>query len=605
MLAIALGCALLVAATVAQAERRVALVIGNDTYAHLPDLKNAGKDARDMAAKLKTLGFEVIARYNASERDMVRAIRRFSSRLSAGGTGLVFYAGHGVQADGTNYLIPADAAVEVEDDLESEAVDANRILRAMKNAGNPLNIIILDACRDNPLPKRTRSAARGLAITAVPSGAKGTAILYAAGPGETAQDGPEGGNGVFTGALLRHMDQPGLTLEQVFKATSREVLRQTNNRQRPWQLVSLQGDFVFKSARATSVATVSHQPATPQAGDPSIAIYSAIQNSADPADFEAFLRDHPDSPMAPYARRKLKKLGKRVAAVSPPQKPEIELVPVEAAYVTTRNANVRAEPSVSAAKVTTLQRGAEVYVPGRTKDGDWLRVERDGKALGYVYKTLLEDKAALEEAQRKAAQEQEKLEVTKLRVEADRNRLEEERRKLAAATPPPRPTEAPVTECDNLAANPADPQAVTPGRKLAQITDAGAAITSCRDAVARYSDTPRFKYQLGRALVRSGSYVKAIKWFREVAIQNYSAAENNMGIMYARGKGVTKDDVEAVRWYRKAAAQDNASAQVNLGFMYEVGRGVPKDDVEAVRWYRKAAAQGHPNARKKLDRLGK
>ena len=307
---IALCCALIFAALSAQAERRVVLVIGNDRYAHLPNLNNAGKDARDMAAKLKTLGFEIIARYNASERDMVRAIRKFSARLSAGGTGLAFYAGHGVQADGTNYLIPADAAVEVEDDLRSEAVDANEILRAMKDAGNPLNILILDACRDNPLPKRVRSAARGLAITAVPSGAKGTAILYAAGPGQTAQDGPKGGNGVFTGALLRHMDQPGWTLEQVFKATSREVLRATNNRQRPWQLVSLQGDFVFKQAVKQPDQAATRPPADQTV---ELTFWNSVKDSDNAAVLEAYLVQYPNGIFAGLARLRIGELQAKVA----------------------------------------------------------------------------------------------------------------------------------------------------------------------------------------------------------------------------------------------------------------------------------------------------
>ena len=418
LLAIALAFALLFAFS-AQAERRVALVIGNDKYAHLPNLNNAGKDARDMAAKLKTLGFEVIGRYNASEREMGRAIRRFSARLSAGGTGLAFYAGHGVQADGTNYLIPADANIEVEDDLRYEALDANDILQATKDAGNPLNILILDACRDNPLPKRTRSAARGLAITAVPSGAKGTAILYAAGPGQTAQDGPEGGNGVFTGALLKHMGQPGWTLEQVFKATSREVLRATNNRQRPWQLVSMQGDFLFKSTKAVAVASTP-KPSAPQSTfDKDALFWQSIKDGDDPAMFAEYLRQYPNGTFAGLAKIKLGKLkseNKAVAVTAPP-KPKVELVPVEAAYVTTRSANVRADPSINAAKVITLPAGVEVYVPARTKDGDWLKVERRGKPLGYVYNTLLEDKAALGEARRKS-EEQKKQTAERRRIAA-------------------------------------------------------------------------------------------------------------------------------------------------------------------------------------------
>ena len=522
--AIALGCALLFSALSAQAERRVALVIGNDEYAHLPDLNNAGKDARDMAAKLKTLGFEVIARYNASEREMGRAIRRFSARLSAGGTGLAYYAGHGIQADGTNYLIPADANIEIEDDLRYEALDANDILQAMKNAGNPLNILILDACRDNPLPKRVRSSARGLAITTVPSGVKGTAILYAAGPGQTAQDGPKGGNGVFTGALLKHMGQPGWTLEQVFKATSREVLRATNNRQRPCQLVSLQGDFVFKPAKPAPVTTSRTQPSPRRTTDPSMAIWNAIQNSRQASDFETFLKTYPNSPMAPFAKGRLEVLGQS---------------------------------------------------------------------------------------------------------------------KVAIVASPPKPAKVPITECDNLAASSADAHAVTPGVSWANFTNAVAAIAACRDAVARYSNTPRFKFQLGRALDKSGKHVEAMKWYQEAATRDYALAQHNIGGLYYNGSGVEKNDAEALRWYRKAAAQGVpnsqyqvaqmyfkgrgviqndveaarwykraankgfARAQNDLGSWYESGRGVAKDREEAVRWYREAAAQGYEKAKENLRRLGK
>ena len=300
----------------AQAERRVALVIGNDTYTHLPDLNNAGKDARDMAAKLKSLGFEVIARYNASRRDMGRAIRKFSGRLSAGGTGLVFYAGHGIQADGTNYLVPANANIEIEDDLQFEAMDSNIFLQAMKDAGNPLNIFIIDACRDNPLPKRTRSAARGLAITAVPSGVKGTAILYAAGPAQTAQDGPKGGNGVFTGALLRHMGQPGWTLERVFKATSREVLRATNNRQRPWRLVSMQGDFVFRAPKpvAATPAAAARPPQPDQTVE--LTFWNSVKDTDNPAVLEAYLVQYPSGTFAGLARVKIADLTAKEARSS-------------------------------------------------------------------------------------------------------------------------------------------------------------------------------------------------------------------------------------------------------------------------------------------------
>jgi uncharacterized caspase-like protein len=229
------------------------LIFGIDNYDHLPDLANAGNDARALSDKLDALGFEVMLQQGATRREVYRALDRFESRLAdSGGTGMVFFAGHGIQADGRNYLIPSDALVEVESDLEAEAINAGRILESMARAGNPLNILVLDACRDNPLPRRTRSASRGLTVTNIPSGAKGTAILYAAGEGQAAQDGPPGGHGVFTESLLNALDKPNLKLEEVIKQVTRGVLERTDGYQRPWSLASIQGDFVWPSLKRCS-----------------------------------------------------------------------------------------------------------------------------------------------------------------------------------------------------------------------------------------------------------------------------------------------------------------------------------------------------------------
>ena len=135
------------------ASSRLALVFGIDKYDHLPDLVNAGRDAQAVSDQLSELGFEVILRLNANNRQIFRSLRDFENRLANNnGTGLVFFAGHGIQADGRNYLLPADALVEIEDDLEPEAIDAGRILESMARAGNPLNILVLDACRRDPQP---------------------------------------------------------------------------------------------------------------------------------------------------------------------------------------------------------------------------------------------------------------------------------------------------------------------------------------------------------------------------------------------------------------------------------------------------------------------
>ncbi len=221
-------------------ERRVALVIGNGAYKTAP-LKNPTNDAHDMTASLEKLGFKVAYLENASQKEMEDAIRLFGRNLRKGGIGLFFYAGHGVQVQGANYLIPLAAKIEKETDVKYEAVDANRILDEMYEAGNGLNLIILDACRDNPFARGFRSGRRGLARMDAPTG---TFIAFATAPGSVASDG-EGRNGIFTQYILKHMKTPGMKIEDVLKKVRRDVILQTRNKQVPWQSSSLTGDFFF------------------------------------------------------------------------------------------------------------------------------------------------------------------------------------------------------------------------------------------------------------------------------------------------------------------------------------------------------------------------
>jgi Caspase domain len=227
----------------AAAERRVALIIGNDDYVTIGALKNAANDARIMDRALKAAGFETTVKIDAKRRNLYAAIDAFAAQIAASPdtVGLFYYAGHGIQANGNNYLIPVDADLESESDLEAEAVDAGKVLRAMGDAHNRMNIVVLDACRDNPLPKKSRSASRGLARM---DGPTGTFIAYAAGPGQTAQDG-SGDNGLFTGELVKAIALPDLPIEQVFKKAAAAVRAQTSDTQVPWIEASLLGDFYF------------------------------------------------------------------------------------------------------------------------------------------------------------------------------------------------------------------------------------------------------------------------------------------------------------------------------------------------------------------------
>ncbi|MDA3791614.1 MAG: SUMF1/EgtB/PvdO family nonheme iron enzyme [Desulfobacula sp.] len=231
------------------ASNRVALVLGNGAYATAP-LKNPVNDARDMAAVLKESGFKVILKINASRREMKTAVRTFGKQLRQnGGIGLFYYAGHGLQLNNRNYLVSIGSVIESEGDVEFEAVDAGLILNKMEDAGNDLNIVILDACRNNPFARSFRSSKSGLVQMDAP---KGSIIAYATSPGELAADG-EGRNGIYTKHLIKNIRNPKLTIEQVFKNVRVAVVTETSNKQVPWESSSLMGTFYFDAEQNREV----------------------------------------------------------------------------------------------------------------------------------------------------------------------------------------------------------------------------------------------------------------------------------------------------------------------------------------------------------------
>jgi hypothetical protein len=303
---------LLSAANSFAAETRIALIIGNSDYAN-PNLKltNPANDAAAMQRALQAAGFVTIVRLNARRLDFYRAVDEFTAKIGRDqhAVGLFYYAGHGVQAEGTNYLIPVDADIQSEADLEANAFDAGRVLRAMKAAQNEMNIVILDACRDNPLPK-TRGIERGLARMDAPSG---TFIAYAAAPGQSAQDGVSGTNGVFTGELVKAMAEPGVPLEQMFKKVIAGVKADTHGGQQPWSEASIQGDFYFHAAVASPL------PGSP-AVDPKqveLMYWESIKDSKNVADFRAYLGKYPKGEFSGLASNRVDYLARSAAPENP------------------------------------------------------------------------------------------------------------------------------------------------------------------------------------------------------------------------------------------------------------------------------------------------
>jgi uncharacterized caspase-like protein len=200
----------LIWATPGLAERRTALVIGNAAYGEFGVLRNPVNDATDMATTLRQLSFDVTLLRDVDLRTIQEAVETFVRQLRQGGVGLFYFAGHGMQVQGENYLIPLRARINREQDVVYETIPVGRILGGMEDAGNQLNIIILDACRDNPYARQWRSDQRGLAML---QGAHGSLIAYATAPGTVASDG-SGRNGVYTEHLLKHLSTPGISEEE-------------------------------------------------------------------------------------------------------------------------------------------------------------------------------------------------------------------------------------------------------------------------------------------------------------------------------------------------------------------------------------------------------
>lgn len=334
----------------ADGQARHALVIGNSAYVQGP-LRNPVNDARAVATALNDGGFRVTLIEDATQPAMVRAVRIFGEHIAKGGVGLFYFAGHGIQTRGRNYLIPVNADIAHEEEVEFNAMDVNLVLAKMDAAKNGLNIVILDACRNNPFARTFRSVQTGLAQIDAPTG---TFIAFATAPGSVAADGA-GEHGIYTKHLLAEMAKPGLPIEQVFKQVRNAVMRETANRQIPWESSSMRGDFAFRPAAAqANVAEVVAEAMRrereaqrgemerilqaaleqqrlqleqaglrPQTAKPAadaaaieIAFWDSVKASAEPADYRAYLEQFPNGRFAALAKNRIAALAKKTGSAT-------------------------------------------------------------------------------------------------------------------------------------------------------------------------------------------------------------------------------------------------------------------------------------------------
>jgi formylglycine-generating enzyme required for sulfatase activity len=325
------------------AERRVALVIGNSSYQGTAPLPNPRNDAADMAAALQAVGFETIVATDLDKRGMDDAFRRFARLARDADAALFFYAGHGMQFAGTNYLMPVDAKLQDEADVPYELAKVDDVIADLSRARN-IRIVILDACRDNPLAERLRMGLPAARSAAVSRGlarierSQGLITAFATQPGQVAADGFGTRNSPFTTALLKHLATPGIEAGTLFRRVAQDVNLSTAGKQTPELSVSMLGEFYFAGPGPGSAPA-----AAPAPSNEAERAWAAVRETSSVTLLEEFIRRFGDSFYAALARARLDEL-KRVAAVVPPVVPSVPAGPCGAAPLTVSWSTRAAQP---------------------------------------------------------------------------------------------------------------------------------------------------------------------------------------------------------------------------------------------------------------------
>ena len=387
------------------AQRRVALVIGNSAYQFAPHLPNPTNDAEAMAASLQKLGFEVTKGIDLDRTETELIIREFSKSLPGADVALLFYAGHGIQYEGNNYLIPVDAQLNDETDLNFEGTQLKLIIGMMEREPR-VNLVFLDACRDNPFSQqlarsmgstRSTSIGRGLAVIEAPAG---SLVVYATDPDQVALDG-DGSHSPFTAALLAHIDTPGQSVSDMMIEVRNDVLSATQNKQRPHEDNTLTSKFYFAPTVEVADATTGPAPssgttaAAPvvQPVDKEVVFWQSIQNSNSPAQFQAYLDQYPNGTFAALARARIEELKTKPAEVSRSSdqvaaltSPETTVQPaedVERSIGMTRQGRSRAQLALTLLGYSTGGTDGVFGAKSRTAISAW-QTDRGETPTGYL-----------------------------------------------------------------------------------------------------------------------------------------------------------------------------------------------------------------------------
>ena len=547
-----------ITASAQETERRVALVIGNASYQHIDRLTNPGNDANLIAETLRRSGFILVgdgAQQNVDKAAFDRLIREFGQKIQSADVALFYYAGHGMQVQGSNWLLPVDANPTRVQDLDFQLVNAELVLKQMDGAGTRLNIVLLDACRNNPFATLgTRGISVGLAQMRAP---EGTLISFATQPGNVAVDGT-GADGPYATALADAMRQPGLDIFHLFNRVGLEVKRETQGSQQPWVSSSpIDGEFYFSRTEGApdAVAAAAIEPTSVGTDTPR----SAEPKPAPATDPQLSLREQAEKGQA--------------------------RAQVDLGLIYARGVGVEKDYATA---LSWLQRAAAQDSP-RAWFYMGLMYER-GYGVQRSYDT------ALDWYRRSAEKNFIPAEIAMARFYFRGLGVERDPAQRVAWL--------------LRAANQGSPQAqyilgniYRRGVDVPQ--DPATAVQWYQRAVVQ--DFVLAKLELGlmyeHGIGMPKDSAQAVRLLRDAAERGNAVAQNALGMLYRRGEGVKQDYAEALRWLRAAADQGNTLGELNLGVMYAEGHGVPRDPTQARQWLEKAAAAGNEAAQTRLARL--
>ncbi|MFM9942777.1 MAG: caspase family protein [Hyphomicrobiaceae bacterium] len=538
----------------AQAELRLALVVGNSTYRNGP-LVNPKNDAELISKALKAVGFTVTKLIDADQKAMRKAIVEFGRKLrTTEAVGLFYYAGHAVQVEGENFLVPIGADITAEQEVAVEGLNLGELLKTMERSSNRVNIVILDACRNNPFEAMNRSGGGGLATVNAPAG---TLVAFATAPGKVATDG-EGANGPYSAALAQALQVPGLSLDEVFRRTRRQVLTVTNGRQTPWENTSLTVEFFFrpKAAEPESSRRPAEIGGLPERQVDEIKAWERIKTSQDPQVLRQFIDSYPGGLLIDVAKLRLDQIKAREADGS-----------TVAGWLGGLLGTTRGDPEAE----RLLEEGLKLEAKA-TPEALAEAFQRYKAAAGRGLPAAMHQLARAYDKGRG---------VERSLVEAA-----SWYQKASELGHPPSMA-ALGTLYEFAEGVPVD---LAEALRLYKL--------SAEAGEAQGMASLGYLYQQGKGVARDPT--EARRWYVAAAEKGNARAMYNLALMHTRGDGGPRDFAAAVTFLNQAIATGHVGAHRELAFLYDEGHGVKRDAQAAARHLLIAYKAGHRDARMDL-----